>query len=131
MNSKERLKIAIAYIKKSNVGLTNLMISESLGYKSESYVSDLVGKNGKPITDLFLEKLENTYSISSIWIKTGEGEMIFSPELSKSIEKEDRALLRALLHHYAKDKAKRDGVSVGQVLDELAQDTMIIKRGMH
>lgn len=49
---------------------------------------------------------------------------------SVEIKKEDRALLKALVHHYAKRVAKQDGVPLKDVLDDLAADTMLIMETM-
>ena len=57
-------------------------------------------------------------------------EAILQKEIPETLGKEDRAMLKALVHHYAKRVAKQDGVSLESVLDDIGQDTMLILRDM-
>lgn len=107
MNSTERLKKAIEYIKSKNGTLTNDGISKSLRYRSPSYVSDLLG-GSKPINDIFLSKLQDEYSINAHWITDGKGEMV----LLKEITNNDGAganpeILGNYLKEYLKEKEAR------------------------
>lgn len=75
MKSIERLKTAVDFIKKEDKELTNELISLALGYRTKSYVSDILGES-KPINDIFLSRIENEYSINPEWIRTGKGQMV-------------------------------------------------------
>lgn len=74
MNALDRLKQAIFTLKKQTKGLTNKAISSDLGYKSVSYLSDVLG-GSKPISEFMLDKLMIEFSINKKWILEGEGEM--------------------------------------------------------
>ena len=79
MTSIERLKKAVDYLKKIDPDLSNELMSIKLGYRAKTYLSDILG-GSKPINDIFLSKFQVEYSISSDWIKSGQGSMKMSPK---------------------------------------------------
>ena len=74
MSKLDRLKEAISILKKSRKGLTNEIISKELGYRTPTYLSDILG-GSKQINKIFCSKLEIEYSINSKWIINGEGDL--------------------------------------------------------
>jgi SOS-response transcriptional repressor LexA len=74
-----RLKEIIEILKQRREELTNQLISEELSYNAPNYVSDILG-GSKPISELFLKKLEVVYSISKEWIMKGKGEKFVNKE---------------------------------------------------
>lgn len=84
MTVLDRLKEAIAALKKKTKKLTNEAISRKLGYKSRTYLSDILG-GSKPPTIFFLDALMVEYSIDKNWILKGEGKMF----MENSIRSED------------------------------------------
>ncbi|TWF37322.1 peptidase S24-like protein [Chitinophaga polysaccharea] len=84
MTQLNRLKEAVAILKKTRRDLTNQLISRELSYNSRNYMSDILG-GSKGITKLFLERLEVVYSISGKWITTGKGKMFIDVETNNNI----------------------------------------------
>jgi len=74
MKPTPRLREAIEFIKIQN-DLTNDDLSLALGYKTKSYVSDILG-GSKLITRLFLDRLKAYYKINPQYILGGTPEMI-------------------------------------------------------
>jgi hypothetical protein len=83
MESKERLRKAVDFIKSSTKDKTNAAISKRLRYRSLNYVADMLG-GSKEINPVFLDKLSSEYSINKKWIIEGSGVMIL-PKDSKSV----------------------------------------------
>lgn len=75
MNDYQRLKQVIAEIKYRE-GITQKAISEALGFKNQSYLSDIA--NGRfPVTEDISVRLSELYTyISKDWLLTGEGSML-------------------------------------------------------
>lgn len=75
MNDYQRLKQVIAEIKYRE-GITQKAISEALGFKNQSYLSDIA--NGRfPVTEDISVRLSELYTyISKDWLLTGEGTML-------------------------------------------------------
>jgi phage repressor protein C with HTH and peptisase S24 domain len=88
MNSTLRLQKAIDFIKSKDADLTNALIATALGYRSKTYITDMLGE-GKTISRIFLEKLQNEFSISADWIETGKGEMLIDIPKENSSKKEN------------------------------------------
>lgn len=83
MNDYQRLKQVIAEIKYRE-GITQKAISEALGFKNQSYLSDIA--NGRfPVTEDISVRLSELYTyISKDWLLTGEGEMLIASEHNNS-----------------------------------------------
>lgn len=79
-----RLKKAIKYLKTQDTKLTNEKITELLGYKSRTYVSTLIGGQVQ-ISDDFLDLLQEKFTVSARWIKTGEGSMMIEPNIEDEL----------------------------------------------
>lgn len=79
MSSNQRLKDAITEIKYRE-GITQKAISEALGFKNQSYLSDLA--NGRfPLSEGVSERISELYTyISKDWLLTGEGSMLLTKE---------------------------------------------------
>lgn len=75
MNDYQRFKQVIAEIKYRE-GITQKAISEALGFKNQSYLSDIA--NGRfPVTEDISVRLSELYTyISKDWLLTGEGTML-------------------------------------------------------
>lgn len=73
MTSNERLAEVIAIIKK-NEGLTNEELSTALRYKTDNYVSDILG-GSKPVSKLFLGRLEEHFNVNIDYIEKESGSM--------------------------------------------------------
>lgn len=83
MNDYQRLKQVIAEIKYRE-GITQKAISEALGFKNQSYLSDIA--NGRfPVTEDISVRISELYTyISKDWLLTGEGEMLIASEHNNS-----------------------------------------------
>lgn len=79
MSGNQRLKDAITEIKYRE-GITQKAISEALGFKNQSYLSDLA--NGRfPLSEGVSERISELYTyISKDWLLTGEGSMLLPKE---------------------------------------------------
>ena len=79
MSSNQRLKDVITEIKYRE-GITQKAISEALGFKNQSYLSDLA--NGRfPLSEGVSERISELYTyISKDWLLTGEGSMLLTKE---------------------------------------------------
>lgn len=79
MSGNQRLKDAITEIKYRE-GITQKAISEALGFKNQSYLSDLA--NGRfPLSKGVSERISELYTyISKDWLLTGEGSMLLTKE---------------------------------------------------
>lgn len=87
MNDYQRLKQVIAEIKYRE-GITQKAISEALGFKNQSYLSDIA--NGRfPVTEDISVRLSELYTyISKDWLLTGEGTMLVGEQEVKANAKE-------------------------------------------
>lgn len=87
MNDYQRLKQVIAEIKYRE-GITQKAISEALGFKNQSYLSDIA--NGRfPVTEDISVRLSELYTyISKDWLLTGEGTMLAGESEVKANAKE-------------------------------------------
>lgn len=74
MKKMELLRTVIDYLKKEN-SLTNEDLSLKLGYRTKSYVSDILGGN-KGLSNIFLDRLNDVYRINTEFIKGNSNEMI-------------------------------------------------------
>lgn len=74
MSPIHRLQQAISGIKEKDESIDNAVISSVLGYKTKTYLTDILSQ-GKAITDIFLDRLEDKYGIRKDWIKEGKGKM--------------------------------------------------------
>lgn len=79
MSGNQRLKDAITEIKYRE-GITQKAISEALGFKNQSYLSDLA--NGRfPLSEGVSGRISELYTyISKDWLLTGEGSMLLTKE---------------------------------------------------
>lgn len=79
MSGNQRLKDAITEIKYRE-GVTQKAISEALGFKNQSYLSDLA--NGRfPLSEGVSGRISELYTyISKDWLLTGEGSMLVPKE---------------------------------------------------
>lgn len=75
MDDSQRLKKVIAEVKYRE-NITQKAFSEALGFKNQSYISDMA--NGRfPVTEDISERISEVYTyISKDWLLTGEGEML-------------------------------------------------------
>lgn len=87
MNDYQRLKQVIAEIKYRE-GITQKAISEALGFKNQSYLSDIA--NGRfPVTEDISVRISELYTyISKDWLLTGEGTMLAGESEVKANAKE-------------------------------------------
>jgi phage repressor protein C with HTH and peptisase S24 domain len=95
MTIDQRLKLAVKWLVANGVAGSQKEIGFMLGYKSESSFSQIL--NGKvPIPKGLIEKTRTLHSdINSVWIETGEGDMLknqsnvkyISPYLSEDLIK--------------------------------------------
>jgi hypothetical protein len=81
MEKKERLRKVIENLKMEH-GLTNEALSLSLGYRSGTYVSDILS-GGKKAGKLFLERLKEYYKINPEYIENGGPQKVFISYSSK------------------------------------------------
>lgn len=77
MEDYQRLKQVIAEIKYREK-ITQKAISEALGFRNQSYLSDMA--NGRfPVTSDISERISELYTyISKSWLLTGEGDMLIT-----------------------------------------------------
>jgi transcriptional regulator with XRE-family HTH domain len=87
MKKDERLREIIDFLKKQH-GLTNEKLSYAMGYRSKSYVSDILS-GGKNAGKIFLEKLKRNYHANPEYIVNGT-----SPKFLQKSEKSEKSISR-------------------------------------
>lgn len=131
MTENERFKKAISAIK-FRENSTQKAISEALGYKNQSYISDVT--NGRfPVSPDIIEKLSEVYTyISKDWLLTGEGSMLNEPP-----EQEAKAITggyfvkRVPVVPYAARAGYAGGWNDPDFIDELDTLPVIVDREWH
>lgn len=83
MKSNERLREAVDQLK-TDKSFTNEDLSTALGYRSKTYVSDILGGN-KPINRLFLDRLKKYFGVNPDYIVDGKGNLIFESNELKNV----------------------------------------------
>ena len=76
MNEVDRLKMLVRHLIRAGVAADQKTLGKLLGYENESYFSQIINHK-VPTPKDFLDKLKSLDdSINTIWITTGEGNML-------------------------------------------------------
>jgi hypothetical protein len=95
MERLSRFIKAVDYLKTKADEPTNEAVSRLLKYKTENYISDVIG-GSKPISKFLLERMVE-FSINEDWIETGKGKMLIEPKPGPSAVNEDPAIYNTVL----------------------------------
>lgn len=91
MSANQRLKEVVKEIRYRE-GVTQKTITEQLGFKSATYLSDLISGRSA-VTEQFAESISEVYSyVNPRWLLTGEGSMLVGDDEVEEQREEDMVL---------------------------------------
>lgn len=88
IDKKNRLDIAVAYLKGERIIKTQKDISKKMGMSEETISRALKGLE-KYLTDSFLEKFAYEFSLNPEWLKNNNGSMLIQQEQKEVTEEEE------------------------------------------
>lgn len=88
IDKKNRLDIAVAYLKGERIIKTQKDISKKMGMSEETISRALKGLE-KYLTDSFLEKFAYEFSLNPEWLKNNSGSMLIQQEQKEVTEEEE------------------------------------------
>lgn len=95
MKKDERVREVIEILKGNHL-LTNDALSAALGYRSGTYVSDIMG-GSKPAGELFLGRLYKHFNVNPEYINNGTGPAILEKSISREKTDKSKQLRQDLL----------------------------------